>query len=140
MKPLFRTLVVALCGIFAVGCCGTTESELYSSLPFDMPKVERPDIPNRVVSVCDFGGVGDGVTLNTEAFAKAFSHYKESARIYNEDNYNYTAPLVSGLNPLEKGEFAPVGTSNFWKEKFKMFPEDFICEIRKDPKYLECFE
>ncbi|MBQ5669557.1 MAG: glycoside hydrolase family 28 protein, partial [Tidjanibacter sp.] len=74
MKPLFRTLVVALCGIFAVGCCGTTESELYSSLPFDMPKVERPDIPNRVVSVCDFGGVGDGVTLNTEAFAKAFSH------------------------------------------------------------------
>ena len=74
MKPLFRTLVVALCGIFAVGCCGTTESELYSSLPFDMPKVERPDIPNRVVSVCDFGGVGDGVTLNTEAFAKAFSY------------------------------------------------------------------
>ena len=74
MKPLFRTLIVALCGIFAVGCCGTAENDIYSSLPFDMPKVERPDIPNRVVSVCDFGGVGDGVTLNTEAFAKAFSH------------------------------------------------------------------
>ena len=75
-----------------------------------------------------------------EYFSKAFFHYKESARIYNEGNYNYTAPLVSGLNPLEKGKYAPVDMKTFWKEKFKTLPEKFVCEIRKDPKYLECFE
>ena len=48
-------------------------ASLYKGLPFDMPKVTRPVIPNRSVSITDFGGVGDGVTLNTEAFAKAVS-------------------------------------------------------------------
>lgn len=45
---------------------------LYSELPFDMQKVHRPSIPSRTVSITDFGGKGDGRTLNTEAFAKAF--------------------------------------------------------------------
>ncbi len=74
-----------------------------------------------------------------EYFAKAFSHYKESVRIYSEGNYNYTAPLFSDLRPLEKWKFAPVDMGTFWKEKFKMLPENFVCEIKKDPKYLECF-
>ncbi|MDR0232820.1 MAG: glycoside hydrolase family 88 protein [Dysgonamonadaceae bacterium] len=44
---------------------------LYKNLPFDMPRVKAPVFPNNQVSITDFGGVGDGVTLNTEAFAKA---------------------------------------------------------------------
>ena len=36
-----------------------------------MAKVQRPDIPVRQVNIEDFGGVGDGVFLNTEAFAEA---------------------------------------------------------------------
>lgn len=40
-------------------------------LPFEMQAPKLPSIPSRSVSVKDFGGVGDGVTLNTEAFAKA---------------------------------------------------------------------
>ena len=70
----------------------------------------------------------------------AFTHYNESVRIYNEGNYKYTAPLVSGLKPLEKGDHAPVDMGTFWKDKFKMLPDDFVCEIRKDPKFAECFE
>lgn len=75
MKPTFRTLLVALCGLVTVGCCQKSSDEkIYSALPFEMQKVARPEIPNRQVTVTDFGGVGDGVTLNTEAFAKAFAH------------------------------------------------------------------
>ncbi|MBR4850664.1 MAG: glycoside hydrolase family 28 protein, partial [Tidjanibacter sp.] len=97
MKTIFRTLIVALCGFLAVGCCcNSAERELYSSLPFDMPKVERPDIPNREVSVCDFGGVGDGVTLNTEAFAKAFAHLaaKGGGRVMVPAGVWFTGPIV----------------------------------------------
>ena len=75
-----------------------------------------------------------------EYFSKAFNHYKESVQIYNEGNYSYTAPLVSGLKPLEKGELAPVDMGTFWKDKFKMLPENLICEIKNNPKYAECFE
>ena len=39
--------------------------------PFPMPEVARPSIPNRSVTLTDFGAVGDGGTLCTEAFAKA---------------------------------------------------------------------
>ena len=75
-----------------------------------------------------------------EYFDKAFSHYKESVRIYNEGNYRYTAPLVAGLNPLEKGEFAPVDMGTFWKDKLKMFSDNFVNEIKNNPTYSECFE
>lgn len=44
---------------------------LQEGLPFPMGKVCEPQIPSKTVSINDFGGVGDGVTLNTDAFAKA---------------------------------------------------------------------
>ena len=74
-------------------------------------------------------------------FDKAFDHYKESIRVYNEGDYSYTAPLLSGLKPLKKGELAPVDMeTNFWKSKFGMFSKSFVDELRKNPKYAECFE
>ena len=48
-------------------------SYLYRDLPFDMPEIARPEIPERRVSLEDFGGTGDGVTLNTKAFADAIA-------------------------------------------------------------------
>jgi len=36
-------------------------------------QVDEPVIPSRTVCLTDFGGVGDGVTLNTEAFAAAIA-------------------------------------------------------------------
>jgi Glycosyl hydrolases family 28 len=46
-------------------------SYLYKDLPFSMPIIAAPVFPNYMVSITDFGGIGDGVTLNTQAFAKA---------------------------------------------------------------------
>ena len=73
MKASFFLLpILAL----AVACQGTQKEEfaaLYEGLPFDMPRVELPSILDRSVVLTDFGGVADGVALNTDAFAAATS-------------------------------------------------------------------
>lgn len=48
--------------------------DLYRDLPFEMGIVHRPEIPNRSVSVVEFGGNGNGTFLNTEAFAEAMAY------------------------------------------------------------------
>ena len=67
-------LVLALAALAAAACGSEKSSEfaaLYEGLPFDMPVLERPDIPSRSVSIVDFGAVADGVTLCSDAFAGA---------------------------------------------------------------------
>jgi polygalacturonase len=46
-------------------------SYLFENLPFSMQKIEKPVFKSNIVSVSDFGGKGDGITLNTIAFRKA---------------------------------------------------------------------
>jgi polygalacturonase len=41
--------------------------------PFPMQEPERPSIPDRSYLLSDFGAVGDGQALNTEAFGKAIA-------------------------------------------------------------------
>lgn len=43
----------------------------YENLPFDMPVLNVPEFPQKDFLITDFGAVGDGFTLNTEAFNKA---------------------------------------------------------------------
>lgn len=45
--------------------------EIYRDIEFDMPQVIEPQIANNSVTITDFGAVGDGVVLNTEAFLRA---------------------------------------------------------------------
>ena len=45
----------------------------YTGLPVDVKPVKRPVIPANEVNLKDMGGVADGMTLNTEAFAKGIS-------------------------------------------------------------------
>ena len=45
--------------------------EIYRDVEFDMPQVIEPQIPANSVSLTEFGAVGDGLVLNTEAFRKA---------------------------------------------------------------------
>ena len=75
MKKLMMTMVAAL-----MICLGAQAENPYKKftekLPFQMPEVQAPVIPDYQVKITDFGGVGDGITLNTEAFAKAISDKK----------------------------------------------------------------
>ncbi len=73
----FNTRLIRSAALFVASltllACGTDYEfrHLYEDLPFEMAKVQRPNIPVRQVNIEDFGGVGDGVFLNTEAFAEA---------------------------------------------------------------------
>ena len=52
----------------------------YKNMPVAMPAVAAPAIPGNTVNIKDFGGVGDGLTLNTEAFSKAISAITKQGR------------------------------------------------------------
>lgn len=45
--------------------------EIYRDIEFNMPQVIEPQIPGNTVTITDFGAVGDGLTLNTDAIRKA---------------------------------------------------------------------
>ena len=74
MKSFYKFALTAAAAMTLASCTNSGEYEfayLYEDLPFEMEQVQRPQIPEREVNIVDFGGVGDGVTLNSEAFAKA---------------------------------------------------------------------
>lgn len=48
-------------------------SQYYTNLPVELKQVKPVLIPETTVKVTDFGGVGDGKTLNTDAIANAIS-------------------------------------------------------------------
>ncbi|MDO9554472.1 glycoside hydrolase family 28 protein [Rhodonellum sp.] len=43
---------------------------IYDGVEFDMPKVKETSFPDFLLSIAEFGAVSDGLTKNTEAFAK----------------------------------------------------------------------
>lgn len=48
-------------------CTGKSDNEL----PFDMPDLPVPEFLDHCVNISDFGAVGDGLVMNTNAFAEA---------------------------------------------------------------------
>ena len=73
MKRNARNLFILVLALLPA-CKAQRDSGLdafFRDIPFEMPRLERPAIPARAVSLADYGGVPDGVTLNTEAFARA---------------------------------------------------------------------
>lgn len=108
-RPFHLLLSVCLCLFCACQSEKTYKYEqLYAELPFDMPRVEAPTFPDRTVSLPDFGAVGNGQNLCTEAFAKAIDtlaaqgggHLLVPAGVW------FTGPIVLKSNidlHLEKG-------------------------------------
>ena len=81
---------------------------LYKDLQFSMPLVKVPVFKNNKVSVEKFGGVGDGITLNTNAFAKSMDALaaKGGGTLIVPKGIWFTGPIVfrSNINMhLEKG-------------------------------------
>ena len=65
------TLIAAAILALSYASRGGEFDALYQDLPFEMPVVNAPRIPAGSVSIVDFGAVGDGIALNTAAFADA---------------------------------------------------------------------
>lgn len=68
-----KYLIITLTTLFALSAKAEDYSKYYQNMPVEMKQVTAFNIPDNTVSIADFGGVGDGVTLNTEAFRKAIS-------------------------------------------------------------------
>ena len=125
-KNLYLSIINAYESIFADGRCGCWHTHiclLYMNLAY---------------SEAHNGG---SIQKVVEYFDKAFDHYKKYQLIYEQleggETYTYSAPLVSSLQ-VGKGGLAPLA-SNFWKQEFRPFKQDILDEIRKNPKYAECF-
>ncbi|GAB6123887.1 glycoside hydrolase family 28 protein [Dysgonomonas termitidis] len=110
MNFLTKMSFVLLCILLSVS---TVKAEnrynyLYKDLPFKMPVIQHPVFPDYKVSITDFGGVADGITLNTGAFAKAIDALskKGGGTLFVPSGVWYTGPIVfkSNINlHLDKG-------------------------------------
>ena len=76
---ILKRFAAGIIASLALASCNSSHefAYLYEDLPFEMDQVTRPQIPAREVDIRDFGGIGDGVTLNSEAFAKAIDALTE---------------------------------------------------------------
>lgn len=98
MKKLIVTLITAFVVIsgFAADKDGNPYAKYTEKLPFLMPEVTAPVIPDNQVNLKDFGAVGDGITLNTEAFAKAIDALvqKGGGKLVVPQGVWHTGPIV----------------------------------------------
>ncbi len=92
--------MITLQGIAALllGCSAASASNYdhyYDNLPANIQKVQEVVIPDKSVSLKDFGAVNDGITLNTEAFAKAIAHLAANGggRLVVPEGIWYTGPI-----------------------------------------------
>ena len=81
---------------------------LYKDLPFHMPRIQQPVFPANEINIRQYGGIGDGTTLNTQAFADAMEAFSKrgGGTLIVPSGIWYTGPIVFKSNirlHLEKG-------------------------------------
>lgn len=110
MNRIYLILIAWMCG-FGLTCAQTSDykyEDLYKNLPFDMPRVQAPVFPDTRVELTQFGAVGDGKTLCTEAFARAIDELevRGGGHLVVPAGIWFTGPIVLKSNidlHLEKG-------------------------------------
>lgn len=100
-------LLVGVCLLLALvmSSCQDTQTKntyayLYKDLPFEMLLLAPPSFPGNVALITDFGGIGDGIYLNTDAFARAIDHLsqKGGGRLVVPAGVWFTGPIVFKSN------------------------------------------
>lgn len=77
-RKIYLTMLMSLmCTTWGLCTQATDLSKRYRDLPVTIEQATPPDIPDRQVLLTDFGGCGDGTTLNTDAFAKAIDNLSQ---------------------------------------------------------------
>ena len=102
MKKFVVTLIATLAVVsgFAANKGENPYKKFTEKLPFAMPEVHAPVIPDYQVKLTDFGGVGDGITLNTEAFARAIEALskKGGGKLIVPQGVWHTGPIILKSN------------------------------------------
>lgn len=73
IEAMKRILLWALALTLTMATYSQEYDHYYTNLPVEMPVPALAEIPDNTVIITDFGAVGDGLTLNTEAFTKAIA-------------------------------------------------------------------
>ena len=96
MKLKHTLLFLAAAAMTACCCPDKATTDYYADLPFEMPEVVRPSIPDRSVCITEFGATGDGLTLCTEAFAAAIDQLaaQGGGTVHVPDGIWFTGPIV----------------------------------------------
>ena len=98
MKASILALSLLLLSVF------TMEENPYKkyteNLPFDMPEVFAPEFPDRTFNIMDFGAIGDGKTLCTQAFADAIEALSKEGggKLLVPPGVWFTGPIVLKSN------------------------------------------
>ena len=82
LKKMFLICLLGMANLplFASGYQTITNREVksfYKNLPFEMEVLQIPKFKNYSVNIVDFGAVGDGTTINTEAINSAIRQVSE---------------------------------------------------------------
>ncbi len=100
VRATSRRLVLSLCLVMLMPALSLAQKNPYSvyteNLPFAMPEVKAPVFPDRTVSLADFGAKGDGTSLCTEAFERAFQTLEKQGggRLLVPRGVWFTGPIV----------------------------------------------
>lgn len=74
---------------------GTTEGDPWKQVPGIMKNIKAPDFKNQDFLITSFGGIGDGKTMNTQAFKNAIEqcHSKGGGRVVVPPGNFLTGPI-----------------------------------------------
>jgi len=97
---LFVVILVSNTAISQPESKKSRTSDLYKGIEFKMQQVKEPLIPANSVSIADFGAIGDGQALCTEAFVKAIDALSEKGggRVVVPRGTWFTGPITLKSN------------------------------------------
>ena len=95
MKKHFYTLY-CVAAIVTVSACRGQSTISFPGMAFSMPDITMPQFPERQKSIVDYGAVGDGRTLNTNAINKTIQALAEigGGRVLIPSGIWLTGPIV----------------------------------------------